>query len=434
MAELNILVLHSLGDKKEAPFFLKNQVFMLQKYQPENNYLYHDVALPLPSYVKDFDFDLILLDVTMLCARWSSNSKFEKLKEEYAFVKDSNAIKIAFPQDEYDCSKILDDWMVEWKVDIVYSVISDNWSILYPRYHSVGCIKLAFTGYIDESLIDWPKKTFDSRSLDIGYRAKNLLPYFGRIGQIKSSIAYELLKKTSAIKNLNLDIAVGDKSTLYGKDWLDFINNSKFTLGTNSGSSLLDPTGVIQKKVRKFLFKNPKASFEEVEAQCFPAEDGIYEFTAISPRVMEAALLNSCQILVEGRYSDFMVPWENYIPIKPDASNWDEVYLAMSDYSYVQKIIKETRLKILDTKELRAREKSQKILTDVAEFLANRNSQNSTEMVHKVLNKYRLEMNEKVYNKVWLKRRLRKWLVSSLNNYPRLQVIARQIYNKINYD
>ena len=434
MAALNVLVLHSLGDKKEAPFFLKNQVFMLQKYQPDNNYLYHDVALPLPSYVKDFDFDLILLDVTLLCARWSPSKKFEKLKEEYAFVRDSCAIKIAFPQDEYDCNQILDNWMMEWNVDIVYSVISDNWNVLYPRYHKEGCIKLAYTGYIDESLIDWPIKPFDSRALDIGYRAKNLLPYFGRIGEIKSSIAYELLKKTAVIKNLSLDIAVGDKSTLYGKDWLDFINNSKFTLGTNSGSSLLDPVGNIQKKVREYLLKKPKASFEEVEEQCFPNEDCKYEFTAISPRVMEAALLNSCQILVEGRYSDLMIPWENYIPIKPDASNWDEVYLAMGDYSYVQKIIKDTRLKILDTKELRAREKSRKILNDVSEFLVSRKSQASTDMVQKILNEYEVEMNEKVYNKVWFKRRLRKWLVSSLNNYPRLQVIARQIYNKINYD
>jgi len=431
---LNILILHSLGDESEAPFFLKHQVYMLQKYHPEHNYLYHDVALPLPSYVREINFDLIVLDVTLLCFRWSPIGVLDKLKADYEFVKYSDAVKIAFPQDEYDCNQILDDWMVAWNVDIVYSVISDNWEVLYPTYHKVGCIKLAYTGYIDESLIDWKRKPFELRKIDIGYRARNLLPYFGRIGQIKSSIALDVLLKASPEENLYLDIAVGDKSTLNGVDWLEFINNSKFTLGSNSGSSLLDPRGDIQKKVRGFLLDHPRANFEEVEKFCFPGEDGKYQFTAISPRVMEAALLDSCQILVKGNYSGLLEPWKNYIPIEPDASNWDEVYLAMQDRSLVQEIIKETRSKILDTQELRSKEKSQKILVDMFSLQKKRAASSSVEMVRIVIDKYKSEMNQKAYNKVWLKRRLRKRIIASLEDYPRLQLMAKKIYNKIRYD
>lgn len=431
---LNILVLHSLGDEEETPFFLKHQVYMLQKYHPENNYLYHDIALPLPKYVEETNFDLILLDVTLLCVRWSPKKVLDKLKDDYKFIKYSNAVKVAFPQDEYDCSQILDDWMVEWNVDIVYSVISNNWDVLYPKYHKVGCIKLAYTGYIDESLIDWVKKPFDSRKIDIGYRARNLLPYFGRIGEIKSTIAFDLLGKVSASENLNLDIAVGDKATLHGVDWLEFINNSKFTLGSNSGSSLLDPRGEIQRRVRGFLLSHPGATFEEVEKSCFPLEDGRYQFTAISPRVMEAAMLNSCQILVEGSYSGLIDPWKNYIPIKADASNWDEVYLAMKDHSYVQAMINETRSRILDTKELRAKVKSQKILSDASLFHAKKNVSSSAEVVCKVIEKYKSEINQSMYNRIWFKRRVRRRIIASLNDFPRLQIIARKIYNKIRYD
>ena len=109
-----------------------------------------------------------------------------------------------------------------------------------------------------------------------------------------------------------------------------------------------------KKKVKKFLLENPKASFDEVEKYCFPGEDSKWEFTAISPRVIEAALLDSCQVLVEGKYSDLLEPWKNYIPIKADASNWDDVYLAMKDHILVQRMITETRLKLMDLKELKA--------------------------------------------------------------------------------
>ena len=68
---------------------------------------------------------------------------------------------------------------------------------------------------------------------------------------------------------------------------------------------------------------------EEVEQQCFPGLEGHFQMTAISPRVLEAALLESCQILVEGDYSGLVQPWEHFIPIRSDASDFQEVQEAM---------------------------------------------------------------------------------------------------------
>jgi hypothetical protein len=75
----------------------------------------------------------------------------------------------------------------------------------------------------------------------------------------------------------------------------------------------------------------PDAPFEEVEKNCFPGLDGKYNFTAISPRVLEAAMLGSAQILVDGEYSGIVKPGEHFIPIRPDASNFPEVLDAMAD-------------------------------------------------------------------------------------------------------
>jgi hypothetical protein len=431
MDKLNILVLHSLGDIESAPLFLRHHVFLLQKNCPEHNYLYHDTALPLPSYVRETAFDLIILDVTFLCARWSAPKVLSRIKKEYEFVRYSDAVKIAFPQDEYDCNEILDEWMCEWNVDVVYSVISEHWDVLYPKYHQKGTIRLGFTGYVNESLIDRKRKPFAQRNIDIGYRAKKLLPYFGRLGETKWTIGRDVdaLAKTAG---LHVDISVGDQSTLLGEAWLAFIDNSKFTLGANSGSSLLDPRGKIQHDVRNYFIDHPSATFDEMEALFFKGLDGRFHFTAISPRVMEAALLDSCQILVEGEYSRILSPNEHYIPIKSDASNFGQVVEAMKDQSLIDRMVSKCRSAILDTADLRSKNMARKILDVAADLVSRKNLCASAETVESVIKKYNEEMTGEKYQMVWRRKKLRQKLVGALRDYPLALRLARSAYSYIN--
>lgn len=429
--KLNILVLHSLGDINAVPFFLRHHVFILERNCSGHNYLYHDTALPLPQFIKDTPFDLIVLDVTLLCGRWLPVKTFDRLKSEYSFVKDSNAVKIAFPQDEYDCNELLDEWMCEWRVDIVYSVIAEHWDLIYPKYHKVGEIRLGYTGYIDETLMDVKVKPFDSRRIDVGYRARKLLPYFGRIGETKWTIGRDFSRRAEAVC-LNIDIELGEQGTLLGQSWLDFINDSKFTLGANSGSSLLDPRGKIQYDVRAYVRNHPDAPFEEVEAACFKGLDGLHEFTAISPRVMEAALLNSCQILVEGHYSGLIQPWEHYIPINSDASDFERVFEAMQDQQSVQKMISRCRSAILDTSELRCQNKAKKIINATTGLISQKNVRTSCDEVERAIDRYKIHLTQERYEVVWRQRRLRQKVVRALNNHPTLSRLARLAYDYAN--
>jgi hypothetical protein len=429
--KLNILVLHSLGDIESAPLFLRHHVFLLQQNCAEHNYLYHDTALPLPRYVRETAFDVIILDVTFLCARWNAPKVLSRIKNEYQFVKNSDAVKIAFPQDEYDCNEILDEWMCDWNVDVVYSVISEHWDVLYPKYHKKGHIRLGFTGYVNESLIDRKRKPFAKRTIDIGYRAKKLLPYFGRLGETKWTIGRDVnaLAKAAGLK---VDISVGDKSTLLGEAWLEFIDNSKFTLGANSGSSLLDPRGKIQHDIRNYFIDNPRATFIEVEELFFKGLDGQFQFTAISPRVMEAALLDSCQILVEGEYSNILVPMEHYIPIKNDASDFDQVLEAMKDQSLVDQMIRKCRSTILDTSDLRSKNMARKILDVAADLVSRKNVRSFVKDVEGVIDRYKREMTRERYDAIWRQRKLRQKVVGLLRDYPVALRLARSAYSYIN--
>ena len=125
-----------------------------------------------------------------------------------------------------------------------------------------------------------------------------------------------------------------------GDKWHNFLEDSKFCLATPSGSSLLDPIGEYRKKVYKYKLKNPFATFEEVENACFFSKDGKYEFTAISPRNIEAALAQTVQIATPGNYSNIMNPVEHYIPLNEDCSNIEEVVRMMNDSILIHEIKK----------------------------------------------------------------------------------------------
>lgn len=384
-------MLHCLGNPQNAPRFLVNHVFTLINNFPEHNYLYHDATLPIPEYVKHIDFHAILLDVTFLTARWVTPEYLQSRLDHYSFVANSAALKIAFPQDEYDCNELLDEWMCKWNVDIVFSVIPSHHEILYPMFHRKGVIELGFTGYLDEDLIGFMKTPFSDRVIDIGYRARKLPPYFGRLGQIKWTIGrdVDLCAKSHGLKT---DIVLGASGELVGNSWLTFISQCKFTLGANSGSSLLDPVGLIQQRVKKYLKSHPAASFEEVEAACFPGMDGRYELTAISPRVLEAGVLESCQILVEGHYSGIIEPWVHYIPIKSDTSDFSQVLAAMADHGLVAQMTKNCRERILDTPELRGSNSAARVLNLIVDAVNLRSIVSPYGAVDRVIQRYQNDM------------------------------------------
>ena len=117
--------------------------YMLQNHFPQFNHIVHDGSLPLPAYIKDIDWNGIVLGSTFLCKCIHPN-EFKKTLIDYAWIKNSSAIKIALPQDDYDCSQILDNWMTDWNIDLLFSVLTNNLDVIYPKYSKVGKIKLAY--------------------------------------------------------------------------------------------------------------------------------------------------------------------------------------------------------------------------------------------------------------------------------------------------
>src|SRR5688572_14359796 len=158
--KLNILSLHRMGPPWTRREAVRELEYMMPTYASEHHCLVHDASLPLPDYVKQTKFHAIILGPTFLCARYAPEL-FRQTRLDYAWIKDAPSVKIALPQDDYDCAGILDRWMVDWNADRVYTVCPDHWEVLYPTYSRSGRIKLGYTGYVSPRWVeDWaePKR------------------------------------------------------------------------------------------------------------------------------------------------------------------------------------------------------------------------------------------------------------------------------------
>jgi hypothetical protein len=145
---------------------------------------------------------------------------------------------------------------------------------------------------------------------------------------LKTRIA-EAFRDAGARRGLRVDITTREQDARLGEDWYRFLASAKYTIGVEGGASILDRDGSVKRATEAYLERRPGASFEEVEAHCFPGRDGELSLFAISPRHLEACATRTCQILVEGSYNGVLRPGEHYIELKKDLSNLQDVLSAV---------------------------------------------------------------------------------------------------------
>ena len=424
MSRLNILVLHRMGD----PISYRESIYALEYMIPECradvNCVVHDADLKFPKYLEEVEYHLIVLGPTFLCSRYNPRS-LKKILHDYDFIRESNACKVALPQDDYDCSSLLDDWMVRWKVDRLYTVCPEFWEVLYPNYQKFGEIKLGYTGYISDVWLEMWKdpKPYSARTIDISYRASKLSPNFGSLGVLKSEIADKFVNALPD-NNLRLNISIDPKDMIPGKKWHEFMEDSRFCLTTASGSSLLDRQGEFRKSVKNFLLQHPSADFDKTALHCFPGLDNKYVFTAISPRNIEAALAETVQIATPGSYSNLMHPFEHFIPLNENCSNIKDVLAMITDEKLVDKIKLKCKEAILAEPRLRRTVIVNEILQYTESVVEKRNIFGTDQAkVVKLFSRYQQEIAS-VSNYFWWRLRISRTLFSKLGG----RYLKRWIY------
>ncbi len=292
----------------------------------------------IPEYLAGIEFDVIVFHYGFISSRWGGKEMYERAKRQVEPLLNNAAIKVLMPQDEYMNSAAMVDFIHSFRIDIVFSVSPESeWSKIYPGVDpSRVKFKKVLTGYLDEHTVSWINEHVPGieKDIDIGYRARNLPAWLGRHGYMKTTIA-EAFKASESGSGLKMDISTDPSDTFFGMDWYRYMIRCKYMIGVEGGATVLDADGSIATKSKLYLEKFPAASFEEIEANCFPGLDGKLKLFAISPRHLEACVTRTCQILVEGEYNGILKPWRHYIPLKEDFSNLEQVL----------KLVKEDKLR-----------------------------------------------------------------------------------------
>ena len=101
-----ILVLYWHRDPRHVHTAIRRHLRMLDYAQEKHEVFYCNTFKGTPYWLRRAGFDAVVLHTTLLCMRWST--QFFLWKWQLRWLNDLDAVKIAFPQDEYDHSEVLD--------------------------------------------------------------------------------------------------------------------------------------------------------------------------------------------------------------------------------------------------------------------------------------------------------------------------------------
>jgi hypothetical protein len=282
---------------------------------------------PLPAGIANLDFELVIVHYSVLGAT------FYSLTEDHLrWLKTSRAHKVLLAQDEHRYCGHRFWFCDEVGFDTVYTCLEPSeFDKVYGSRTGVRRLRTNIPGYVSEQMIADGERLStpdQKRPIDIGYRGRPLPPYSGRGGLEKFEIGRRFAE-LAANSGLVLDIGLEESDRLYGKDWPRFLSRCKGVLGVESGVSVFDLDDRVIDQYERLVAQGRKVTIEDL-TEAAELEDKVY-YRTISPRHFEAAAMQVCQILYEGRYSGILQPMVHYLPLRKDFSNFDEVLTLFRD-------------------------------------------------------------------------------------------------------
>jgi len=308
----------------------------------------------IPKWASRLPVDLVIFHTTFLSQRWDPEY-FRILLRKSSIFRNARMVKVAIPQDEFAHTDILNEFIRECGISLVFSAAGEaDWKKIYSGTDpgKTG-IHRVLTGYMDDNTIgriDSLSRKAPVRAVDIGYRAYQAPPWLGRHGYMKLQIA-EVFRKEADKRGLITDISTELGDTLMGDDWFKFLLKCRYTIGVEGGASILDRDGTVKGRTDRFMASHPLAGFPEIEAECFPGRDGELSLFALSPRHLEACATGTCQILVEGEYNGILKSGVHYIELKRDFSNLGRVFDGIELGDSRETIANNARRDIIDSGE-----------------------------------------------------------------------------------
>lgn len=247
-------------------------------------------------------------------------------------IRNYSGLKGVFIQDEYRWVNRTCDALRHLGADVLFTCVpEDEIEKVYPAERLPNLSKVnVLTGYVPAALLSRPLRPYSERKIDVGYRARRLSAFYGELAREKWLIG-ERFAADAPRYGLRCDLSSKEHERLYGEAWIEFLCDCKAVLGVESGASVFDFTGEIQREVEEYERNQPNAKFEEIRDKFFPGLDGLIRLNQISPRCFEAAALGTLMVLYEGDYSGVLTAGKHYVALKKDHSNMADVVAVLRD-------------------------------------------------------------------------------------------------------
>lgn len=350
---LHILVLHGLPIGEETFSGVRDIELAFPRYDSRNNYLVHNVHLPVPKWLKEFPFDAIFLTSTAI-DRTGTRAGLTSLNKNLNFLRNSKSVKIGFPQDDYWCSETRDIWYTQNRFDLIYPVCpEETWEMLVPNFlRQARDVRRGYATYITPKLRDlassWPEHR--NRNLDVIYRAKGKPAFPNTLGRLKATIG-ETFNQAIGTIDLKIDISTNASDLIQGDRWFDFLKSSRATLTTPSGSSLRVRNNLIAQSLLK-LPRSEKIT-QQILAKCGITEaDLSVDYIGISPRLLEAAASRTTQLMVTGASDGFLRAGIDYMQLDQDCRNAAELAESLLNHQLTEEIAESCWTRLLSFNEL----------------------------------------------------------------------------------
>lgn len=339
--ELSILVLCD-DDRAHASNLLEH-LHALQRYSRHRVRLYNARGVPHSRFLDLDEFDVVVVHYSLVVT--SDNYVSPWLREK---IRAFRGLKVQFLQDEY---RWVDDVtaMMQWLgIDVLFSIVPPRaiGDVYGGRLDGIEIVP-TLAGFVPESLIEARHvPPLGDRPIHVGYRGRALPYWIGALSQEKIAIARGFAARAREY-GLRCDIAWSEADRIYGAAWYRFLASCRTTLGTESGASITDFDGSIERRTLEYLERRPDAPFEEVFDAVLAPYEGNVMMNVVSPRVFEAAALETALVMFPGEYGGVVEPWRHYVPLKKDFSNMDEVVAAIEDLPTLEEMTARTREEVI---------------------------------------------------------------------------------------
>jgi hypothetical protein len=327
---MDILLIHGLNSRSTSITSVLEHELLIPNTDQHNSYFVMNANDVIPKLVKSHKFDGVIFTSTFMDLI-SDPSISRRIIQKFDFLSSASGYKIALPQDDYWMSEIRDAWYTSMQINCVYPVCApEHWNTLLPTYSKSGEIVQGYTAYIGPRLLRmWEESSPASvKSYDIVYRSTKFPLYPNTLGFIKGSLG-DRFEEAAFNHGFQFSLNVSG-SFIKGDKWKDFLTDSRAVLGSPSGSSTLVRGESDFRAIRAIKEPTSVRTYENLDS-LLPSECLGVDYTAISPRNLEAAALGCLQILAPGSYGNILKPGRDYIPLDFTFENLKQIEKCLKD-------------------------------------------------------------------------------------------------------